>query len=168
MFDIGWAEMMFVVIIAVLVIGPKDLPRAIATIGKYVRKARSMARDFQSGIDDLAKETELDEIKKDLQKSTDFNLKKQVEDAVDPTGSFENMFDDVKPQIRDPRLSENNYSNPMGASEEAVVEMTAEKGAEPDGEAVESDIAEKSDIAENSIGASVKADNAGKPETKVS
>lgn len=164
MFDIGWAEMMFVVIIAVLVIGPKDLPRAIATIGKYVRKARSMARDFQSGIDDLAKETQLDEIKKDLQKTTDFNLKKQVEDAVDPTGSFENMFDDVKPQIRDPRLSENNYSNPMGSSEEAV----AETAAETDGEAVESDIAEKSDIAENSIGASVTPDNADKPETKVS
>lgn len=112
MFDIGWAEMMFVVIVAVLVIGPKDLPRALATIGKYIRKARSMAREFQSGIDDLAKETELDEIKKDLQSNTDFNLKKQVEDAVDPTGSFENMFDDVKPQIRDPRLSENNYSSP--------------------------------------------------------
>ncbi|MEH6525340.1 MAG: Sec-independent protein translocase protein TatB [Sneathiella sp.] len=162
MFDIGWAEMMFVVIIAVLVIGPKDLPRAIATIGKYVRKARSMARDFQSGIDDLAKETQLDEIKKDLQQSTDFNLKKQVEDAVDPTGSFENMFDDVKPQIRDPRLSENNYSNPMGSSEETVVETATETGTETKVEAAESD------VAENSIGASVNPDNASKPETKVS
>ncbi|USG59881.1 Sec-independent protein translocase protein TatB [Sneathiella marina] len=166
MFDIGWAEMMFVVIIAVLVIGPKDLPRAIATIGKYVRKARSMARDFQSGIDDLAKETELDEIKKDLQQSTDFNLKKQIEDAVDPTGSHENMFDDVKPQIRDPRLSENNYSNPMGESEEAVVktatESAAETPVETDGATVDGD------AAENSIGATVKRDNTSKPETKVS
>ncbi|MEH6546330.1 MAG: Sec-independent protein translocase protein TatB [Sneathiella sp.] len=162
MFDIGWAEMMFVVIIAVLVIGPKDLPRAIATIGKYVRKARSMARDFQSGIDDLAKETQLDEIKKDLQQSTDFNLKKQVEDAVDPTGSFENMFDDVKPQIRDPRLSENNYSNPMGSSDETVVETATEPATETKVEAVESD------VAENSIGASVNSDNPSKPETKVS
>ena len=158
MFDIGWAEMMFVVIIAVLVIGPKDLPRAIATIGKYVRKARSMARDFQSGIDDLAKETQLDDIKKDLQKSTDFNLKKQIEDAVDPTGSFENMFDDVKPQIRDPRLSENNYSNPLGSSEDAVVETAAE----PDIAAA------KTEIAENSIGGPVTPESTSTSETKAS
>ena len=100
MFDIGWSEMVFVAVIAVLVIGPKDLPKTIATIGKYIRKARGLARDFQSGLDDLAKETELDEIRKDIQGSTDFNLKKQIEDAVDPNGSFENMFDDIKPEIK--------------------------------------------------------------------
>jgi sec-independent protein translocase protein TatB len=163
MFDIGWAEMMFVVIIAVLVIGPKDLPRAIATIGKYVRKARSMARDFQSGIDDLAKETELDEIKKDLQETTDFNLKKQVEDAVDPTGNFEKMFDDVKPQIRDPRLSENNYSNPLGSDEKPIVETaSADKSAKS-----EDDTSEPK-VAESSIGGSVTSETTDKPETKVS
>ncbi|MCC3304997.1 Sec-independent protein translocase protein TatB [Sneathiella sp. HT1-7] len=120
MFDIGWTEMAFVLVIAVLVIGPKDLPKAISTIGKYVRKARSMARDFQSGIDDLARETELDEIKKDIQKGTDFNIKKQIEDAVDPTGSKENMFNDIKPQIRDPRDSANNYSAPPVKSGEGT------------------------------------------------
>ncbi|MCG8492730.1 MAG: Sec-independent protein translocase protein TatB [Sneathiellales bacterium] len=99
MFDIGWSEMVFVAIIAVLVIGPKDLPRAIATIGKYIRKARSLARDFQSGIDDLAKEAELDDIKKSVQGDGDFNLSKQIEDAVNPTGDFEKMFDDIKPEI---------------------------------------------------------------------
>lgn len=118
MFDIGWTEMVFVLVIAVLVIGPKDLPKAISTVGKYVRKARSMAREFQSGINDLARETELDEIKKDIQKGTDFNIKKQVEDAVDPTGSMQGMFNDVKPEIRDPRDSANNYSAPPAKSGE--------------------------------------------------
>ena len=119
MFDIGWTEMVFVLVIAVLVIGPKDLPKAISTVGKYVRKARSMAREFQSGINDLARETELDEIKKDIQKGTDFNIKKQVEDAVDPTGSMQGMFNDVKPEIRDPRDSANNYSAPPAKNGEA-------------------------------------------------
>ncbi len=155
MFDIGWAEMMFVVIVAVLVIGPKDLPRAIATIGKYVRKARAMARDFQSGIDDLAKETELDEIKKDLQQTTDFNLKKQVEDAVDPTGSFEDMFNDVKPEIRDPRLSANNHSKPEAEDDTAPTEIAKSEKAEPD-------------VAENSIAGDIKSSPDAKPETKVS
>lgn len=107
MFDIGWSEMVFVAIIAVLVIGPKDLPRAIATIGKYIRKARGLARDFQSGIDDLAKEAELDDIKKSVQGDGDFNLSKQIEDAVNPTGDFEKMFDDIKPEITDTPATEN-------------------------------------------------------------
>ena len=101
MFDIGWSEMVFVAVIAVLVIGPKDLPRAIATVGKYIRKARGLARDFQSGIDDLAKEAELDDLKKDIQGGTNFDLKKQIEDAVDPTGDFDGMFDDIKPEIKE-------------------------------------------------------------------
>lgn len=121
--------MAFVLVIAVLVIGPKDLPRAISTIGKYVRKARSMAREFQSGIDDLARETELDDIKKDIQKGTDFNIKKQIEDAVDPDGSNKDMFNDIKPQIRDPRDSANNYSAPPQKSSEG--DGTSEKADIP-------------------------------------
>jgi sec-independent protein translocase protein TatB len=93
MFDIGWSEMVFVAIIAVLVIGPKDLPRTIATVGKYIRKARGLASDFQSGIDDLARDAELDDLKKTVT-GDDFNLKKQVENAVDPTGDFSTMFDE--------------------------------------------------------------------------
>ena len=100
MFDIGWSEMVFVAIVAVLVIGPKDLPGAIAAVGKYVRKIRSYARDFQSGIDDLAREAELDDLKKTVS-GDDFNIKKQVENAVDPTGSFAKAFEDEKPDIVD-------------------------------------------------------------------
>ncbi|MEX1035569.1 MAG: Sec-independent protein translocase protein TatB [Sneathiella sp.] len=120
MFDIGWSEMVFVLVIAVLVIGPKDLPRAISTVTKYIRKARGMAREFQTGINDLARETEIDEITKGLKKDTSFNIKKQVEDAVDPTGSKDGMFNDVKPQIRDPRDSANNYSAPPAKSDPAA------------------------------------------------
>ena len=120
MFDIGWSEMVFVLVIAILVIGPKDLPRAISTVTKYIRKARSMAREFQSGINDLARETEIDEITKDLKKDSSFNIKKQVEDAVDPTGSKDGLFNDIKPQIKDPRDSANNYSAPPAKSDTAA------------------------------------------------
>lgn len=159
MFDIGWAEMMFVVIIAVLVIGPKDLPGAIATIGKYVRKARSMARDFQSGIDDLAKETEIADIKKDLMATTDFNIKKQIEDAVDPTGRAENMFEDMKPEIRDPRLPENNYSKADENKGEGEGIQTA---------AVEKTEASEPELVENNIAGAVDVPTDTKPETKSS
>jgi len=120
MFDIGWSEMVFVMVIAVLVIGPKDLPKTIATIGKYIRKARGLARDFQSGLDDLAKETELDEIRKDIQGSTDFNLKKQIEDAVGSTGSFDNMFDDIKPKIKADNAETSEVSAPSDTPENSI------------------------------------------------
>ncbi len=48
MFDIGWQELFIVAVLALLVIGPKDLPRALRAMGKWVRKARSLARDFRA------------------------------------------------------------------------------------------------------------------------
>ena len=69
MLDIGWTEMAFIAVIALIVIGPKDLPKAMRTVSKWVRKARSLAREFQSGLDDIARETELDEVKDQIRQS---------------------------------------------------------------------------------------------------
>ena len=68
MFDIGWQEVMVVAVLAIIVIGPKDLPRAIKTITHWVRKARSLARDLQDGLDEVVREAELDDIKKEANK----------------------------------------------------------------------------------------------------
>ena len=50
MFDIGWTELMVVGVVALIVIGPKDLPDMFRTMGRFTAKARSMARDFQRAI----------------------------------------------------------------------------------------------------------------------
>lgn len=62
MFDIGASELLLVVIVALLVIGPKDLPRALRTVGKWVGKARAMSRHFQTGLDAMIRESELEEM----------------------------------------------------------------------------------------------------------
>jgi sec-independent protein translocase protein TatB len=59
MFDVAPTEMLVVAIVALLVIGPKDLPKALRFVGKWVGKARGMARHFRSGIDTMMRETEL-------------------------------------------------------------------------------------------------------------
>ena len=59
MFDIGWSEMAVILMVALIVIGPKDLPRVARTIGKWTGKARAMAREFQRSLDDMAREAEL-------------------------------------------------------------------------------------------------------------
>ena len=63
MFDIGWSEMAVILMVALIVIGPKDLPRVARTIGKWTGKARGMAREFQRSIEDMAREAELQDIK---------------------------------------------------------------------------------------------------------
>jgi sec-independent protein translocase protein TatB len=65
MFDIGWQELLVLAVLAIIVIGPKDLPRAIKTVTYWIRKARSMARDLQDGLDEVVREAELDDIKRE-------------------------------------------------------------------------------------------------------
>lgn len=67
MFDIGWSELLVIAVIAVVVVGPKDLPRMLRTVGKTVGKMRRMANDFQRQFNDALKEAEIDEIKKSVE-----------------------------------------------------------------------------------------------------
>ena len=55
MFDIGWPELMLIMVIALVVIGPKDLPAAIRTVTTILRKVRGMASDFQSGLEEIGR-----------------------------------------------------------------------------------------------------------------
>lgn len=64
MFDIAPTELMMVAIVALLVIGPKDLPKAMRFVGHWVGKARGVARQFRSGFDSMVREAELAEMEK--------------------------------------------------------------------------------------------------------
>ena len=64
MFDIGSSELLMIVIVAVVVIGPKDLPRALYKVGQVVGKARAMSRHFRAGIDTMIREAEMEELEK--------------------------------------------------------------------------------------------------------
>lgn len=86
MFDIGWQEIFVIAVLALIVVGPKDLPQAIRTITTWIRKARMLARDFQSGVNEMVREAELDGIKDQLTKPND--LKKTITDAIDPGGEL--------------------------------------------------------------------------------
>ena len=64
MFDIGASELLMIVIVAVVVIGPKDLPRALRTAGKWIGKVRRTSNHFRAGIETMIREAEMEEMEK--------------------------------------------------------------------------------------------------------
>ena len=79
MFDIGWSELLVIGVVAVVVVGPKELPRLMRTFGHYTGKIRAMASDFQRQFDEAVRETEIDEVRKAMQ---DFHA--QASEAASP------------------------------------------------------------------------------------
>ena len=67
MFDIGWSELLVIAVVAIVVIGPKDLPRAMRTVGHWTAKMKRMAREFQNQFNEAIREAELDGVKKDVE-----------------------------------------------------------------------------------------------------
>lgn len=65
MFDIGWDEMLFTAVVAIVVIGPKDLPRAMRVAGKWVAKMRRMSNAFRAGFENMVREAELEEMERE-------------------------------------------------------------------------------------------------------
>ena len=93
MFDIGWSEMAVIMLVALVVIGPKDLPRLARTVGQWVAKGRAMAREFQRSLEDMAREAELDDVKREIEKVGRTNIRKSIEKTIDPTGELGRAFD---------------------------------------------------------------------------
>jgi len=93
MFDIGWSEMAVIAVIALLVIGPKDLPRVLRVAGQWAGKARRVAREFQSNIDQMVRESEVDQIKKEAEEISRYDVKADLEQSIDPSGDLARAVD---------------------------------------------------------------------------
>jgi sec-independent protein translocase protein TatB len=74
MLDIGWQEFILVAFVLLIVVGPKDLPKVLRTITSFIRKLKSMASDFHRGVDDLANESEISNLRNQVSTLTDNKL----------------------------------------------------------------------------------------------
>ncbi|MCV6600774.1 MAG: Sec-independent protein translocase protein TatB [Cohaesibacter sp.] len=100
MFDIGWSEILVVVIITILVVGPKELPGLLRTIGKTVGNLRRMAGDFQHQFNDALKEAELDEVQKTIGDVRTLDPGTALKDAVKKQlSSVDDLTEDLSAQM---------------------------------------------------------------------
>ncbi|HEY4986368.1 MAG TPA: Sec-independent protein translocase protein TatB [Bradyrhizobium sp.] len=67
MLDFSWSHILIVLIVALVVVGPKDLPRMMRIVGQWMGKARAMANEFRRSFDEMARQSELDELRKEIE-----------------------------------------------------------------------------------------------------
>jgi sec-independent protein translocase protein TatB len=114
MFDMSWGEVMVIGAVALVVIGPKDLPKALRTVGQMTTKVRRMAAEFQSQFNEAMREAELDEVKRQIQDVNDSvsSLNTQTFNPV------ESVRDELKGAIEAP------VGPAPDAASDAIAELT--------------------------------------------
>ncbi len=132
MFDIGWPELMLIMVIALIVIGPKDLPAAIRTVTSILRKVRGMAAEFQSGLDDIAREAGVDEIKRSVDEAVTYDPKEALDSLAELDDGEFSLDEDGNPtsgnSILDPAVQSQMFDDDPDAGaadtkkEDAVTE----------------------------------------------
>ena len=140
MFDIGWTELLVIGIVALIVVGPKDLPGMFRALGKFTAKARNLAREFQRAMDAAADESGVKDVASDLKKAA--NPSKMGLDAVkDAANKFEKWQPDFgatkssspKPGSETAKLTEERAAQAAkireAAAEKALARQAAEKAA---------------------------------------
>jgi sec-independent protein translocase protein TatB len=94
MFDLAWSEIVLIAVVALVVIGPKDLPGAIRGLAQGIQKLRRMAGEFQTHVDEMVREAKLDEVRDQINQIRNFDLKGEIERAVDADGTIRRAFED--------------------------------------------------------------------------
>jgi len=92
MFDFAWSEIALIAAVALIAIGPKDMPAAIRGITNMIKKARRMAAEFQTHVDEMVRDANLDEVRNQFNEIRNFDIKGQIERAVDEDGSLRSTF----------------------------------------------------------------------------
>lgn len=118
MFDLGWTEFIVVAVVAILVVGPKELPGMLRTIGKTIGNMRRMAGDFQRQMNDALKEADLDGIKTGIDSVNSINPVSQLKSSLNPV---KQAAEDVQRDINKGLLNAGEGTKPKADAQTASV-----------------------------------------------
>ncbi len=130
MFDFAFSEIALVGVVALLVIGPKDMPVALKTVAGMIKKARRMASEFQGHVDEMVREADLHEVRDSINDLRSMNIKGRILSAVDGDGTMRRALNDdpfktpsrlitpavVQPSITDPAAADPTAAAPSAAA----------------------------------------------------
>jgi sec-independent protein translocase protein TatB len=119
MFDIGWSELVIIAIVALIAIGPKELPGVLRTVGNYMGKIRRMASEFQGQFQEAMREAEM------------ADLKKSVDDITDTAKGYTDSFTGFDPLASVKKEVESLSADPLGTSAAASASPEAASPATP-------------------------------------
>jgi sec-independent protein translocase protein TatB len=92
MLGLDWTELALIAVVAVVVIGPKDLPEAVRGVAKGIQKLRRMAGEFQTQVDEVVREAKLEDVRSQINEIRNFDIRSVVEKEVDKDGSLRKTF----------------------------------------------------------------------------
>ncbi|MEX0349789.1 MAG: Sec-independent protein translocase protein TatB [Paracoccaceae bacterium] len=151
MFDLGWTELLVIGIVALIVVGPKDLPVLFRNVGQWVGKARGMAREFSQAMNEAADEAGVNDITKGLKAATN-----PVNTAMDSVKQVsKDLTDSMDPSKFDPDSETGKLAAERAEQAKKIQASAARKAAE-----------RKAREAEEALAKAEEAEAALKPETK--
>jgi len=133
MFDLGWDEMLVIGVVALIVLGPKELPNALRTVSTVMKNARKLAGEFQSGVNEIIREADLEDARKKLNEVQALNknqIQNAIEKAVDPEGAVKAALAEVDPT--GPAPTETTPVPTLPSGEDDAVEIAAAKPVTPE------------------------------------
>lgn len=128
---IGGFEILVIGIVALLVVGPKDLPLLMRRVGQFVGKARAMANEFRASFDDLARESELEELRKEVKAlRTGTGMYALGEEA-------DNAFKDIRNELESPLDAPSKPAEVAGSQEPEIVATGTDEWPDLDAQAAQ-------------------------------
>jgi sec-independent protein translocase protein TatB len=117
MFEIGWGELLLIGVVALLVIGPKELPTVLRTLGQWTNKLRRMASEFQSQFHEAMREAEMTDLKKQVD---DMTSQAQSYASFDPVAEVRRELDSTQQQIESAMADKPTQASPAAAEPSAA------------------------------------------------
>ena len=126
MFDFAWSELALIAVVALIAIGPKDMPVAIRAVTGWIKKARRMAAEFQTHVDEMVREADLSEVRSSINEMRNFDIRGEIERTVDADGSIRATF------ASNPLEPTTSTATTTSVEEIAVAEPATEPEAPPE------------------------------------